>query len=74
MTGGIVGSLPSGAPICPRVKYRIPCGNSSRSEGLQLSATEDAAVRGREGGRRALAIKKNNLKATLGNKRVGTRF
>lgn len=71
MTGGIVGSLPSGAPICPRVKYRIPCGNSSRSEGLQLSATEDA---GRVGGKRALAIKKNNLKATLGNKRVGTRF
>lgn len=50
MTGGIVGSLPSGAPIRPRVKCRIPCGNSSRSEGLQLSTTEDATVQEREEG------------------------
>lgn len=42
MTGGVVGSLPSRAPIRPRVKYRIACGNSSGSEGLQLSAAEDA--------------------------------
>lgn len=50
MTGGIVGSLPSGAPIRPRVKCRIPCGNSSRFEELQLSATEDATVQEREEG------------------------
>lgn len=71
MTGGIVGSLPSGAPIRPRVKYRIPCGNSSRSKGLRLSAAEDAKGP-REGGG-AYAIKeKNNVKMTFGKKRVGT--